>query len=450
MSWLAGKRLQLLLFGCGLLVYGLVAGARLATQSPDPHFVYQADAWLHGRLDIGKKPKKGDDMAFVDAVRLDDGSEVRGRRLFTERKFMTTGGQRIDVSRVRRNLGRTYYVSFPPAPALLMLPSAVLAGPEGNDVIPTVLAAALILPLMFSTLRRLAADRLSERTVVDDLWLVSAYAFGSVFFFCAVQGRVWFTAHVVGSLMAWCYLYFSVGARRPIAAGTFLALAALSRIPLAFAFPIFAFEAWRVADGDRRRLLSSCAKFAAPVMVFIVVAVAFNLARWDDPLEFGHRFLHVRQQNNIEVHGLFSSHYLLRNLQVAFTMIPCIGESSPYLRIGGHGLAIWLTSPILLWALWPRKRTHLHIPLWITSAIIIGMPLFYQNTGWFQFGYRFAADALPFLFLLIAMGARPLGKLARAAIVAGIVINLFGAVTFNRYQQFYRTDMPTYQLQVRC
>jgi hypothetical protein len=78
------------------------------------------------------------------------------------------------------------------------------------------------------------------------------------------------------------------------------------------------------------------------------------------------------------------------------------------------------------------------------------MPLFYQNTGWFQFGYRFAADALPFLFLLIALGGQPLGRLAKGLMVVGIAINLFGAITFNRYGQVYRTDVAAYRMQARC
>ena len=33
-----------------------------------------------------------------------------------------------------------------------------------------------------------------------DLWLTVLFGFGSVFYFSAVQGQVWFTAHVVASL----------------------------------------------------------------------------------------------------------------------------------------------------------------------------------------------------------------------------------------------------------
>ena len=228
MNWLKARRIQLLLFLCGLIGFGLVAGGRLWAQSPDPHFVLQADAWLHGRLAIDPPPPKGDDWAILHELELDDGSVVRGRRMTTRPSYLLIGGEEIPSSKVRRRLRKIHYVSFPPTPAVVMLPSALISGRRGNDVIPTILIAALILPLAFATLRRLNAAGLSQRSERADLWLVAAFAFGSVFYFAAVQGRVWFTAHVIGAALVWAYLYNSIEARRPVLAGLCLGLAALA------------------------------------------------------------------------------------------------------------------------------------------------------------------------------------------------------------------------------
>ena len=59
-------RLYAALFAVGLITYGLVAWDRAVRQSPAPHFVYQADAWLHGHLAIDPPPRKGDDWAKVE------------------------------------------------------------------------------------------------------------------------------------------------------------------------------------------------------------------------------------------------------------------------------------------------------------------------------------------------------------------------------------------------
>ena len=71
-----------------------------------------------------------------------------------------------------------------------------------------------------------------------------------------------------------------------------------------------------------------------------------------------------------------------------------------------------------------------------------------MNSGWVQFGYRFSLDYTVFLIMLIAIGGRPLGRLGRGLIVIGILINLFGAVTFDRSWQYYRVGGNTYDVVV--
>ncbi|HKE20331.1 MAG TPA: hypothetical protein VKB80_35900 [Kofleriaceae bacterium] len=442
--WLERRWAPLVLYALALAALSAVAGRRIAHQSSDPHFVYQADAWLHGQLAIDPPPQKGDDWAVVETVLLDDGSQVRGRRLTSPGKrgvFRTTAGEDLPAGRIRRSLGSTSYVCFPPFPAVLMLPQAAVHGRRANDVVPTLLVAALVLPLAFMTLGRLRAAGLSRRTPVEDLWLAMCLAFGTVFFFCAVQGRVWFTAHAVGVVLGLGYLHSTVEARRPIAAGLCLGLAAMTRTPMAFLFPLFLLEAWRMTGrADLRRFAVLCARFAAPVIVIAAVGVALNLARFDQPTEFGHSYLAVRQQAQMEASGLFSLDYLTRNLAVGFTLLPRLSAHSPFVVISGHGLALWFTTPLLFFLLWPRERGPWHRPLWISVAVVALPSLLYQNSGWLQFGYRFALDYLPLLIALVAVGGRPLGRTGKALIALGIAVNLFGAITFARYPQFYRSD----------
>jgi hypothetical protein len=71
-----------------------------------------------------------------------------------------------------------------------------------------------------------------------------------------------------------------------------------------------------------------------------------------------------------------------------------------------------------------------------------------MNSGWVQFGYRFALDYMVFLIMLIAIGGRPIGRFAKALIVAGIAINLFGAITFDRAWQYYRVGGNAYDVVV--
>jgi hypothetical protein len=463
-------RLYAALFLIGLVGYGLVAWDRLARPSPAPHFVEQAAAWLDGRASI-EPPLKGDDWAKIETVVLDDGLEMEGRRMKTRPVFRTLDGEEVAIARVRQSRGSVAYVSFPPFPSILMVPSALIGGRDGNDTIPTLLIAALALPLALLALRRLAEAGLSTRSLREDLWLVAALGFGSVLWFSSVQGKVWYTAHVVGVVLALVYAWASIEARRPLIAGLALGAAALTRTPMAFMFPLFVLEAWRMAARQvsdqapvtpasasmnleagraamRRALLRPLAVFAAPIAGFAIVGMIYNAARFGSPTEFGHAYLDVRQQTLIEQYGLMNLHYLGRNLAVAFTLLPDLIPRAPWVQISGHGLAMWITTPVLLLVLWPRTKNPLHRTLWITVAAVAIPTLLYQNSGWVQFGYRFSLDYLPFLFMLLAIGGRPLSRLGKTLIVVGIVVNLFGAITFDRAWKYYRVGGNAYDVVV--
>jgi hypothetical protein len=53
-----------------------------------------------------------------------------------------------------------------------------------------------------------------------------------------------------------------------------------------------------------------------------------------------------------------------------------------------------------------------------------------------------------FLIMLLAIGARPLPRLARGLIIAGVVINLFGAWSFDREWKYYRYGGNAYDVVV--
>ncbi len=431
----------LLAFVAALLVFAILAGPRLRRQSRDPHFVIQAVAWLDGRLDIPRWPSGADDPAKVEVATLKDGTEVRGRRISSHGTFRIQGGREVALSELEPGAQRfVHYMSFPPVPSALMLPQVLLRGARANDVTFTVCFAALVPAAFLILLRRLREAGLSRRTPGDELWLTALLCFGTVFFFTAVQGRVWFTAHVLGMLFAILYTWASIQARHPLWAGLFLGLAAGTRTPMLFLFPLFLLEAWRMGGrAELKTFLRRCALFAIP-MILIGLALAWhNYARFGEPTEFGHSYLAVRQQAQIEKYGLFDLHYLIRNLVIGFALVPGFVSTPPYLSISGHGLAMWVTTPaLLLLPFWARDRHPLKLALWICVLFTAAWSLLYQNSGWIQFGYRFSLDYLLYLVLLLALAQRPMTWLMRGLIIASIAVNLFGAATFDRAPRYYR------------
>jgi len=442
-SFAGRASLPALIFALTAGVYAVTLGARATRPSPGNHYVHLADGWLHGRLDLGGAPPGANDWACFDVV---------------ERRACPPGRPALsDPERYR------WFVSFPPFPAALLVPFVAVFGTGLLDRLVWALFAGSGPALLFVVLRMLRETGRSERTTRDDLILTFLFAFGTVYYFTAVQGTVWFAAHVVATALLCLYLLHGVGARRPLAAGTALGLAFLTRpttILLAIFFAVEALRACRRPDAegvtrdapagahvaalfrgaDLPAVARRLALFGVPLLACGAVAMALNQARFGDPFEFGHTYLQIRWRGRIETWGLFNYHYLARNLAVALTSLPWLSAAPPYLRISRHGLALWVTTPNLLYALWPRRTTPL---LWALVAAIVPVALLdlaYQNSGWVQFGYRFSLDYLPLVFVLLAIGGRRFGRLFLALAVLSVGINTFGAITFDRAYRFYDAD----------
>lgn len=480
-----GRLARLSVRGQALLValaslagFAAAAGPRLQGPTANNHFVFLAQSYLKGRLSLSEEQlrrkaelKQYDDWARVDRVRLrrdvqagdrvlPEGTVLRGTWLEKQRRrselFRTTGGQRLRLPPgTWQPVGSDWYVSFPPMPAVVMAPGVAIWGYRFNDVWFTVLLASLTPMLLFLLLGRLREEGLSQRGVGDDLWLTLLFAFGSVNYFVSVRGEVWYTAHVVGVLCLLLFLHGSLGARWPLVAGLALGFAMASRVALVMAFPIFLAELWRVRvrplpDSDKRpgpweRLrgapwrgwLGPLLRFGVPLVAVGLLLLWHNAARFDSPFEFGHRYLDIFWKERIWEWGLFDVHYLPRNLAAAFTLLPHLQPEPPYLLISRHGLSLLFVTPALALLLWPRVRGPWHRPLWGSVAAMAAMVLFYQNTGFVQFAYRFSLDFTPLLVLLIALGGRPISRTVKVLILWGVLINLLGAVTFGIWPELY-------------
>ena len=195
-------------------VFAAVAGPeRLFRHTPFNHYALLANAWLHGHQDLPGGPPA-----------------------YTQNNDFAEYG------------GKTY-ISFPPFPAFLMLPFVKLAGSaedfrDGQFVIWLAGLAPAILFLALEKLRRTAR---SPRTEIENVILSLLFAFGTVYFFTAVEGTVWFAALVVGAALQALYVLFALDAERPLLAGAMLGCAYLTRATPLMAAPLFALEALRVS-----------------------------------------------------------------------------------------------------------------------------------------------------------------------------------------------------------
>lgn len=478
-----------------LTAFAAASSGRLRRHSDDDHYVWLANGWLHGRLDLGGPPPHANDWAEVQWLTLKNGTLIKAAAVpGTSETFRTLKGEILTLPPDTVAHRETkYYVSFPPFPAVLMAPFVAIWGMNTNDVLFTVLLAGFGPALLFLLLRRLVARGDSTRSVADDLWLTAVMAVGSVYYYSSVLGQVWYTAHVVSVLMVVLYVHASLDAKHPVWAGLFLVWGFLCRPEILFTAPFFIWELTRSLSSpdtdetsaiaeraneelfafydqgmkvwqavlltpallpyrivrrvflhvvytwkrlDRKTFAKKLILFAAPVALFGFGAGVLNILRFGKLTEFGHTYLNVRWTARIQRYGLFNYTFLGRNLACLLALTPKIVAGPPFVQTSWHGLALWITTPVFLFLLWPRVKGPLHRPLWLTTAFVAVPDLLYQNSGWVQFGYRFSLDYTIFLVCLLAIGGRPLTRWFKVLVIIGVAVNLFGAITFGRMPMF--------------
>jgi len=202
-----------------------------------------------------------------------------------------------------------------------------------------------------------------------------------------------------------------------------------------FASAFFALELFRLPDWPTR--IRTGLKFSMPILAIGMLLILYNIARFGSPSEFGHTFLMDGQRPSIREWGLFHPHFLVGNLKAAFTNLPEFSSSYPYVKISRHGLSIFVATPALLYLFFPKRWTQGMTACLIALICVATPALFYQNTGWAQYSYRFSIDYLPYLAMLLACGGRRLGRPFYVLLTLSIGIALFGAITFGRFEQFF-------------
>jgi len=485
--WLSAYRVEVTLFLASFFVLAMFSSQRFWRQSAAPHFVYQAKAMLEGRSDIDPEVLPN----------LEDWACVR-----------EVGGVKQRCTGQPQQTDR-WYSSFPWFPAVAMTPFVVVNGYQFNDTSFGVIIGALAIALFFSMLRVVKDVEGTKTSVMDDAITAALLGFGTLFFYAAIRGEVWFSAEVMGVALTALYARNALGARRPVLAGVFWSMAVVTRTPLFFTGVFFLFEVMAPQSGKRleqfkaftagkKRALGRFVMGAAPLGA---IAALWNVSRFGSPTEFGHRFFFNNRVNvDIDTWGLFNPHYLTRNLDAAFLKLPsftgglrfdfwglslfitlpllalCVVPAEKQKRalqllgamaavlvasyvfpplapppgeppIGWRPVALWLVLALVLgfiaWSAWEwatsKDAPRLVVPVLLTVVACMLPGLFYQNTGYAQFGFRFSLDYTPWLLLLIPLGGwswkKPLPMaLAALAVAAGF----WGAVAFRGYTELVR------------
>ena len=408
-----------------LFVYWLI------NRGPSPYNipVVLAESFLHGRLDIPFNP------AFPF-----DWAPYKGK----------------------------YYMVEPPGTALTVLPGVVLFGVGINQT----LVSMVIASLNAATVHRLLVGL--RKPISTQIALTILFVFGTMYWWTATNGGVWYFAHTLAVLFVFAAIYFTLVSPRPFLAGVFLGCAFLTRLPTIFAFPFFLVmlsDLWLKWSNDvpfwRRFDYRPLALFGLGLGIFVLIGAVYNYLRFETvmPGTAYERWLDYSRPTLIPTavpHGLFDASYVSRHAPVMFAELPIFKGSKPYVVIPQGGMAIWVTTPALIYGLFVGVRGRVAFGLGIALlAIGIAVGLVFAR-GMPDFVSRFSDDFpnglnlpglnerwFPFLALIglgIVIGVKRRDKLVLACWAAIILTAIpHVLVAFNGFPQFgYRYALDYY------
>jgi hypothetical protein len=399
----------LLVFIVAFICYGVSAGLKIREQSKTPQYVYLAYSFLQGKTNLLVLPESTYDLIFFEG------------------KWYVPGGI---------------------TPALLLLPFVAIFGKTFSDVLFGVSIGALNASMMYTLL-----GRLLEKSSIR-YWLTILFVFGTVHWWLASMGSVWFNAQLVALLFMILFVRDAIQ-NKPWVAGLWLGLAFLSRPPTIFSA---LFYLLLVLSRERaiQPILKKLIPFGLMLMGSMAVMLTYNQLRFGNPMDFGYGYVAGSNAlvKTFALSGGFNTKYMPCNIYVSLLGIPnihmpllqSVNEACPYLEPISHdfgklskffnplGMSIFLTTPAFFLIFRAKLRDDLVIPAW-AGIIGILLPLWmYHTPGWVQFGYRYANDFMVFLFILLSRAIKQVGYLEKILIFLSIFMGGIGV-----YLMYYMT-----------
>lgn len=396
-----------------------------------------------------------------------------------------------------------WYVMEPPVPALFLLPAVFVFGTSVSQTFASVIVGAVNAPVVNAVVRGV------RQKLADQLWLTALLIFGSIYWYAAVSGGVWYIAHAFAVLFLFAAIYFTLVKKNPMLAGAFLGAAYMSRLVTILAFPFFIImfsDLWLPESRKGRPLLARIdvlplLKFGVALGFFVALNLTYNFLRFDTFRDAYYYSPAIEAEPWIHTEGLLSPSYMPRHFSYIFSNLPAFQSEAPFVLAPAFGgMAIWATTPAFVYSFF----TDIKHKLLVTGALLVflvpvvyyflsarGMPLegdidfrygmeyypfgvlvgaaliasairrnklalacwlsiipmalvhfSYATQGWAQFGYRFALDYYPFLFLLTITAMGPSLKWHHKFLIAAcIVINLWGVLAIYEFDPKHFLDL---------
>ncbi len=437
-----------------IVALGIYVFSNPARSGSYNHFVWQADAFLHGRFSIAWPVSSG---PYVNAYFQDV--------------------MPLQAAPGEPSLG---LLPFPPLPAIVLLPFALFFGLATDAQLVGVIIGAINVGLAWRLTTRLSAQR--EVAALATIF----FAFGTVHWYAAMLSTTWFLAHVVAITFVLLGITLALDSERrqraaatiaralpgpvranpvialvegsslfvawyrrlrqhvdplQVLAGLVFAIAGLSRLTVLFGAIFFVF----VGGGSFwRRGFSAALGAAIPVALI----VGYNLAATGHVFNPAYEYLYHHEYLGYmppdlainTSYGIEDIRHIPTNLLIMFGWPPVIDtgcglallrpDCAP-LQPSPVGMSLLLTSPAYLLAV-PIVLRRWREPIVQGAALavlaIAFVNLMHFSQGWVQFGYRFSNDFAPFALVLVtlAIARYRVGVVTVGLVALSVLVNAWG------------------------
>ncbi len=329
-----------------------------------------------------------------------------------------------------------YYWPLGPFPAIFILPFVLLWNMTGHFFYQGYALFFITLAVFFIWYSIARHRTFSAR---DSLIIAASFCFGSGYILAASSQWSWYFAQAVAVLLLSAALLEHGTRKRYWVIGILMALVTATRITVGVGALFFVLEAFFNSEESFRRRARNAFFILVPMALVFIVLAFYNYARFGNFFEQGYIFQQLAFEPIKKAcsYGIISVMHIPANVYYLFFSSPSpvfLDSLSrvltfPYIKPDPWGMSIFITSPYLVILLFSRLSTRTSKLLTLTIGCMLIPILLYCGIGYRQYGYRYALDFFPLLFLLfIAEYSLKRGELSRMMRVV-----LFGSICINVY-----------------
>lgn len=329
-----------------------------------------------------------------------------------------------------------YYVVYPPFPAVVMLPVVAIFGTTLNQTLVSVFVGSLSVVLACIVAQDVTGERGDQDGHIP-IWAAVLFGFGTIYWYLTSVGSAWYLAHVLSVFFLFLAIHEALTKRRPLLLGLLVGASYWCRLPTILTIVFFAALIGFTNRWDGTKIRVPLLKLFAGASVFVGLNMLYNYVRFGTPFDVGYWLIPGILDEPWFSEGQFSISYIACNLGIILAALPAFSSEPPYVLPRWTGMAIWVTTPAFIFALRSNRKEAITWACWL-AVLAVASVLFTRGCSGWGFGYRYAMDFYPFLFLLTVkgMGGRARGKLRwhhKALIILSVLVNLWGVIWVNKF-----------------